>query len=117
MLQPYNLEPPPEWRAFATAAGGERPESEAYKFELGECDVLGPSGQVIRVDTLEYAMQQLDPTAAPGISGLGFDLLKFSLQLTDSLLQICKFLYFFLMMGFERRGLSHRFGRSDNIAG
>ena len=76
LLQPYNLEPPEEWRAFVVGAGGAAPSSDVYKFELGECDVLGPSGHVIRVDTLKYALQQLDSTAAAGISGLGFDLLK-----------------------------------------
>ena len=70
------LEPPEEWRAFVVGAGGAAPSSDVYKFELGECDVLGPSGHVIRVDTLKYALQQLDSTAAAGMSGLGFDLLK-----------------------------------------
>ena len=46
-----------------------------YKFELGECEIIGPNGQSRVVNTLEHAMQQCDTTAADGISGLGFDFL------------------------------------------
>ena len=46
-----------------------------YKFELGECEIIGPNGQSRVVNTLEHALQQCDTTAAAGISGLGFDLL------------------------------------------
>jgi hypothetical protein len=76
ILQPNSPGPIEDWRTFVARAGVEGPDSAVYKFELGECEITGPSGQVVRVDTLEYAMQQLDSTAAPGISGLGFDILK-----------------------------------------
>ena len=46
-----------------------------YKFELGECLIIGPNGQSRVVNTLEHALQQCDTSAAAGISGLGFDFL------------------------------------------
>ena len=76
ILQPSNIAPPVGWEAFVTEADGEGPGSSKFDFELGECEVIGPNGQPTRVNTLEHAMEGLDPTAAPGITGLGFDLLK-----------------------------------------
>ena len=46
-----------------------------YKFELGECEIIGPNVQSMVVNKLEHALQQCDTTAAAGISGLGFDFL------------------------------------------
>ena len=38
--------------------------------------VPGPNGELIEVPTLDWAMQHLDPTSAPGISGLSNMILK-----------------------------------------
>ena len=76
LLQPYGLPPPLGWRGFVTQAGGEAPESNVLKFELGECEIAGPNGQPMWVDSLEHALQHCDVTAAAGISGLGYDFLS-----------------------------------------
>ena len=77
LLQPDNAPPPVSWRTFVEQTeGAPPPESDVYKFELGECEVTGPDGQAKTVDTLEHALFKCDPTAAAGISGLGFDLLR-----------------------------------------
>jgi hypothetical protein len=39
-------------------------------------EIIGANGQIRTVDTLEHALHQCDTTAAAGISGLSFDLLK-----------------------------------------
>ena len=75
-LQPNNESPIAGWRDFVTQSGGADPGSAVYKFELGECEVIGANGQIRTVDTLEHALHQCDTTAAAGISGLSFDLLK-----------------------------------------
>ena len=59
-----------------TQSGGADPGSAVNKFELGECEIIGANGQIRTVDTLEHALHQCDTTAAAGISGLSFDLLK-----------------------------------------
>ena len=74
-LQPNNEPPIAGWRDFVMQSGRADPGSAVYKFELGECEIIGPNGQSRVVNTLEHALQQCDTTAAAGISGLGFDLL------------------------------------------
>jgi hypothetical protein len=91
MLQPFNLPPPEGWETYVTSVDGEAPRNGVYNFELGECEVIGPDGQVTCVDTLEHAMQQLDSTAAAGISGLGFDVLK---QMSPSVVRPLLRVYF-----------------------
>ena len=76
LLRPYGLPPPLGWREFVTQAGGEAPESNVFKFELGECEITGPNGQPMWVDTLEHALEHCDRTSAAGISGLGYDFLS-----------------------------------------
>ena len=77
LLQPHGRGPPPAWRDFVRTVGGAAgPESDDYKFVLGECEVRGANGGTETIDTLEHALRQCDATAAAGISGLGFDLLR-----------------------------------------
>ena len=65
-LQPNNESPIAGWRDFVTQSGGADPGSAVYKFELGECEVIGANGQIRTVDTLEHALHQCDTTAAAG---------------------------------------------------
>ena len=44
------------WREFVVQAGGTEPGSARYKFELGECEITGPTGHISLVDTLEHAL-------------------------------------------------------------
>ena len=63
--QPYGRPPPLGWREFVTQAGGEAPESNVFKFELGECEITGPIGQPMCVDTLEHAQYCSQQLASP----------------------------------------------------
>ncbi len=54
-LQPNNEPPIAGWREFVVQSGGAEPGSTVYKFELGECEIIGPNGESRMVDTLEYA--------------------------------------------------------------
>ena len=45
LLQPYGPPPLLGWREFVTQTGGEAPEINVFKFELGECEITGPNGQ------------------------------------------------------------------------
>jgi len=74
-LRPNNEPPIAGWREFVVESGGAETGSAVYKFELGECEIIGPNVDSRMEDTLEYALQLCDTTAAAGVSGLGFDLL------------------------------------------
>ena len=65
---------------FAQAArlvdGSPSPDSDMFKFTPTVSMVPGPNGELIEVPTLDWSMQHLDPTSAPGISGLSNMILK-----------------------------------------
>ena len=65
---------------FAQAArlvdGSPSPDSDLFNFTPTVSMVPGPNGELIEVPTLDWSMQHLDPTSAPGISGLSNMILK-----------------------------------------
>ena len=63
-------------RANSAAFGLPAASSPVYKFVLGSSVVRGADGSPREVDTLQHVLESLDPTSAPGISGLGFDMVK-----------------------------------------
>ena len=91
LLQPGSSpELPERWRTFVEQGGGAvpPPQDPVYRFELGECEVMGPDGAPVTVDTLVHALQTSDPTTAAGISGLGFsDLRRISPEVIRPLLK------------------------------
>jgi hypothetical protein len=52
------------------------PAAPCYGFELGNSTVPGPNGDGMEVDTLDWVLSHLDATTSPGISGMGYDMLK-----------------------------------------
>jgi hypothetical protein len=77
LLNPNNEERPKEWREFVSSAPECRPPTDpCYGFELGRSVVPGPNGDGMEVDTLEWVLSHLDATTSPGISGMGYDMLK-----------------------------------------
>jgi len=91
LLQPERAEPPPEWREFVRNGGGDLPppNSDTYKFELGECEVVGADGLPTTVDTLQHALYSLDPAAAAGVSALALsDLRRMSPDVVRPLLRV-----------------------------
>ena len=91
LLQPGSSpELPERWKTFVEQGGGTvpPPQDPVYRFELGECEVMGPDGAPVTVDTLVHALQTSDPTTAAGISGLGFsDLRRISPEVIRPLLK------------------------------
>jgi hypothetical protein len=69
-----------QWEEFVRTHGAEfalpPPSSPLYQFELGSTVIQGADGTSQEVDTLEYVLNHLDVTSAPGISGTDFTLLR-----------------------------------------
>ncbi len=80
LLNSNNEERPKAWRDFLNdnpSLPGQA--SPLYQFQLGTsmvADTGGTEGAGREVDTLEWALQHLDATSSPGLSGLGYDLLR-----------------------------------------
>jgi len=78
LMQPNGEPAPAEWKDFVRAQGSQAqpPDSDQYKFVLGESEIRGPNGAPITVDTLQHVLSSLDPASAPGISGLSLGMLR-----------------------------------------
>ena len=77
LLNPNNEERPKAWREFLTDNPQlPGPANPMCKFVLDKSIVAGPEEGGREVDTLEWVLQHLDVTSSPGVSGLGYDLLR-----------------------------------------
>ena len=77
LLNPNNEGRPKEWREFVSSTPDlPPPAAPCYGFELGKSTVPGPNGDGMEVDTLDWVLSHLDATTSPGISGMGYDMLK-----------------------------------------
>ena len=77
LLAPHvGNDPLPFAQAARLVDGSPSPDSDMFKFTPTVSMVPGPNGELIEVPTLDWSMQHLDPTSAPGISGLSNMILK-----------------------------------------